>query len=200
MDKPVTGYFTPEKAALVARILDGGGLAVLPTDTIYGFHCVSGKIEAVRKIIRIKGAASRKGFILLADDIGMVDDLVSEWPGDARSKLERLWPCPLTAVLPAGGRLPVELVFGGKLAVRVPKAPYLRRIVSMLGQPLVSTSVNLAGKSPETHISGIIKKFPGIDAYISKRGRCINEPSTLVDFTSLPPKVIRRGRFPTGGL
>ncbi len=198
MDKPVTGYFTPEKSALVARLLDGGGIAVLPTDTIYGFHCVSGNIEAVGRISRIKGTVSRKGFILLADGIDMVDSLVSKWPDTARSKLERLWPSPLTALLPANDRLPGELVFRDKLAVRVPKAPYLRKIVSILGRPLVSTSVNIAGESPERNIDAIIKKFPGADAYISRRGRSVNEPSTLVDFTSFPPEVIRRGCFPAG--
>ncbi|MDD3642400.1 MAG: Sua5/YciO/YrdC/YwlC family protein, partial [Candidatus Krumholzibacteria bacterium] len=91
METPLNGRFDPVTIARLAVILRDGGVAVLPTDTIYGFHCDAARPAAVRRIRRLKGRGAG-GFILLAASIDMASELVSRWPGRSRPILDRLWP------------------------------------------------------------------------------------------------------------
>ncbi|MBN2185550.1 MAG: threonylcarbamoyl-AMP synthase [Candidatus Krumholzibacteriota bacterium] len=194
MEKEVTGSFGPDRISETVGVLRSGGIAVLPTDTIYGMHCIASNAAAVKKIIGIKQRRDKSGLILLAYDISMLDGIVSEWPDDYRKRLHDIWPAPLTAILPAGkGILPL-LSPEGKVAVRIPDHKELRRVIELLGEAVVSTSVNRSGNRPLTKMKDIRKSFGGLDLYLSKRGRGFSLPSTIVDCSRVPPVVIREGR------
>ena len=196
MASPVTGYLDRSTIRTVARLLASGGVAVLPTDTIYGFHCAASNLEAIAKFRRIKGRGAKGGFILLAVDCTMAATVVARWPGAARTRLAGIWPAPLTAILPARRKLPSILAPGGAVALRVPAYKELRALIESLGEPIVSTSVNVSGREPMTRITGIRKAFPGLDAYLSHRGRPAGLASTIVDFTSARPLLVRVGIYP----
>lgn len=195
MEEPLRGYLTRSKIEKIAAVLRDGGVAVLPTDTIYGLHCAASDMQAVRRIRRIKERGGVTGLILLASDIEMVDHLVSRWPSGTREILSGIWPAPLTAILPASESIAPSLAPKGRAAVRIPALPELRRCIELTGHPLVSTSVNVSGRRPMTRISEIMKKIPGLAAYISQRGRPSSKPSTIVDMTASPPSIIRIGRY-----
>ena len=196
MEEPLRGYLTKWKAAKVAAVLRDGGVAVLPTDTIYGLHCVSTNMDSVQRIRRLKGRGKGSGFILIASDMEMADRLVDRWPQGARKLLARIWPAPLTAILPASERLDPMLIQKGTVAVRIPAFSELRGCIRLTGHPLVSTSVNPTGERPMMRISEIMERVPGLDAYISQRGRPSTNPSTIVDLTASPPHLLRPGRHP----
>ncbi len=187
------GYLTRSLAARVAAVLASGGVAVLPTDTIYGLHCAASRLDAVERIRKLKGRSRGIGYILLAADARMAERVVSRWPGEARGILSRLWPAPLTAILPARRRLPAALAPRGAVAVRVPADAALRALVAAVGEPLVSTSANVSGGRPLARIGDIERAFPGLDAYVSRRGRSPAAPSTIVDFRRARPSLVRRG-------
>lgn len=196
MEKPVTGYLDRKSAEKIAVLLRSGGIAVLPTDTVYGFHCAASRIASVEKILDIKGEEKRgKGFILLACDLAMVDTLVSSWPADAREILSKAWPAPLTAILAASKRVGSLLTGDRTIAVRVPDLSELRMIIEMVGEPIISTSANKSGRKTATRIRDIQRAFPGLAAYMSRRGRGSALPSTVVDFSMSPPDLIRAGRY-----
>ena len=196
MEEPLRGYFRGAMVTKVAALLCEGGVAVLPTDTIYGLHCAASNAEAAKSIRRLKGRGSGAGLILLASDMEMVDRLVSRWPQGVRELLSRAWPAPLTAILTASKGVDPSLAPGGTVAVRIPALPELRRCVKLIGHPLVSTSVNRSGQKPMTRITDIIIEFPDLSAYMSRRGRPSANPSTIVDMTASPPKLLRPGRHP----
>ena len=179
-----------------AAVLASGGIAVLPTDTIYGFHCAASKSRAIEGILELKGSRRREGFILLAADAAMAASLVARWPGASRETLGRIWPAPLTAILPARTMLSPLLAPRGKVAVRVPALADLRDLIAALGEPLVSTSVNRSGGEPMASIADIREAFPGLGGYLSRRGRPSSRPSTIVDFTARDPVLVRAGRRP----
>ncbi len=81
MEKPVKGYLEGRNIDKVAAILRSGGLAVLPTDTIYGFHCVYSSRPTIERIRRLKGRSKSAGFILLASSLEMADMLVRKMAG-----------------------------------------------------------------------------------------------------------------------
>ncbi|MDD4857333.1 MAG: L-threonylcarbamoyladenylate synthase, partial [Candidatus Krumholzibacteria bacterium] len=171
-----------------------------PTVTIYGFHCAASRLDAVERIRMIKARAGRSGFILLAGDLDMAGNLVARWPGSSEAILAGAWPAPLTAILPARRTVPEILAPNGAVAVRVPAHEHLRALIMALGEPIVSTSVNAAGRAPITRIADTRRSFPGLEAYISRRGRASGSPSTIVDFTSRIPRLVRAGayRWPAG--
>jgi len=184
--------FRIEKRKILTQI-SRGAVYIHPTDTIYGFHCASTRLDAVEKIRRLKMRGRRTGFILLASDLRMVDGMVESWPGESRKLLACIWPASLTAILPASERIPRILSLRGKVAVRVPDLKELRMLIRAVGEPIVSTSVNVTGTRALTRINDIKEAFPGIDAYVSQRGRPSSSPSTVVDFTVFPPCPIRIG-------
>lgn len=195
MEKPITGYLDRRNIITVTAVLRSGGISVLPTDTLYGFHCKASALDAIRTILNIKGERKKSGLILLAHDIRLVDELVSRWPGDSRPTLSRLWPASLTAILPSSATVHTVLSRRGRIAVRIPDHKELRTLISMVGEPLVSTSVNISGRNPMTRMREIKKAFPGLHAYVSRRGRASGLPSTVVDFSVTPPRLIRAGRY-----
>ena len=194
MEEPLKGYFTRALVEKVAAVLRDGGVAVLPTDTIYGLHCAASNIGAVERIRGIKGRREKTGFILLASDMDMAGRLVMRWPRGARELLARIWPAPLTAVLPASNGVDSTLAPKGTVALRIPANPWLRRCIELSGGPLVSTSVNRSGRMPMTRMGEIRREVPGLEAYVSRRGRPGARPSTIVDMTAEPPRIIRLGR------
>lgn len=195
MEEPLRGYLSKATVQKVAAVLRNGGVAVLPTDTIYGLHCAATGASAVRRIREIKGRRGKAGFVLLVSDMEMADRLVDRWPDRARELLARIWPAPLTAILPASGSVDAEFAPNGTVAVRIPAFAELRRCIESVGCPLVSTSVNPSGRKPLTRIRDIMRSVPALDAYISQRGRHATSPSTIVDLTDAPPRLVRPGRY-----
>ncbi len=193
---PVSGSFGRSSIRKTAAVLASGGIAVLPTDTIYGFHCAVSNRRAIETILELKGRRPRGGFILLAADAAMAGALVARWPGESRDTLVRIWPAPLTAILPARKTLSPLVSPGGRVAVRVPARADLRALIETVGEPVVSTSVNLSGREPMTRIADIRRAFPGLDGYLSQRGRSSSLPSTIVDFTVGAPFLVRAGSYP----
>jgi len=193
---PPAGYLCRATIPAVAALLASGGVAVLPTDTIYGFHCSASIPEAVERIRGLKGRGAGEGFILLAADTKMADSVVARWPGSSRALLAEIWPAPVTAILPARMGLDPHLAPRGSVAVRVPAHRELRSLIRRLGGPVVSTSVNISGCPPVTRIADARRRFPGLDAYISRRGRQSAFPSTIVDFRFGTPRLVRAGVYP----
>jgi len=195
MEKPVKGYLEGRNIDDVAAILRSGGVVVLPTDTIYGFHCAYSSRPSIDRIVRLKGRSKSAGFILLVSSLEMADRLVSRWPAGVRDILATLWPAPLTVILPASKSITAALRPEGGVAVRIPAMDSLVKLIKKTGEPLLSTSVNISGQQPLNRIAGIKREFPGLDAYISRRGAGSSNPSTLIDLTGRKARIIRPGRI-----
>jgi L-threonylcarbamoyladenylate synthase len=165
--------------AEIAEILLRGGVALLPTDTIYGLHAVAANEAAVARIAELKGRGDDKPFVVIAASA----DQLRAFGADVPAQLEALWPAPLTAVLRRGE---------GTVAARVPDLAWLRSLLEQTG-PLVSTSANRAGEPPLLEIDGSANPIvAGVDAVLDC-GRREGKPSTIVDFTSAQPHILREG-------
>jgi L-threonylcarbamoyladenylate synthase len=177
--KVFRGEPSSEVLGELARTLSGGGVVLLPTDTIYGLHAVAADEAAVARIAEIKGREEGKRFVV----IGASMDQLVESGAAVPELLRSIWPAPLTAVVPHPG---------GSLAVRVPDLGWLREIVKRTG-PLVSTSANRSGETPARQPSDLAPELQKqIDSALDI-GPCEAKPSTLVDFTVSPPRILREG-------
>lgn len=163
-------------------VLSAGEVAIVLCDTIYGF--VGKAPDTERKIRMIKGRGEENPFLLLAGAVEQVEGL-SNAPLDPR--VTALWPGPLTVVMNAPE---------GTVAVRLPDDPFLTEIVRSLGQPIYSTSVNRSGNPPMHLIAEIIREFESeVDLIVDAGDQPAGLPSTILDVTNRPYRVLRQGEF-----
>jgi L-threonylcarbamoyladenylate synthase len=175
----VDGQPDDEVIAEIAAVLLGGGVALLPTDTIYGLHAVASNDAAVARVATLKGRGQDKPFVVIAASA----EQLRAFGADVPEALEKLWPAPLTAVLRRGD---------STVAARVPDLAWLRKLLTRSG-PLVSTSANRTTAPPISAIDQLEKRVvDGLD-FMLDAGMVEGEPSTIVDFTGDAPRILREG-------
>ncbi len=132
------------------QTLKDGGTILYPTDTIWGLGCDATNVQAIQKIAEIKGRDASKSFIILVESEKRLQELV-EVPEMAWEIID-LSEKPVTLVYDHPRGLPAELLAAdGSIGIRLVKTPFLRKLISGLNKPIVSTSANLSGeKSPRS--------------------------------------------------
>jgi len=179
----------------IARVIREGGVAVLPTDTLYGFTARFDDAAAVERVVAAKGREEQSPFLLLVSETASLHRLARELPPAA--VLDRLWPGPVTVL--CAGRAEIGRRFLGErdtIAVRRPSAPLLVQLLQAIAVPVLSTSVNRAGQPPLTDPARIAAEFgPAIDL-LADGGPRSGAPSAIVDLTRRPPVLVRAGAQP----
>jgi L-threonylcarbamoyladenylate synthase len=161
----------------IADVLRAGGVALLPTDTIYGLHAVAANEEAVARVRSMKERGDQKPFVTIAASAEQLERMVSAIP----DVLREIWPAPLTAILASDATT---------IAARVPDLPWLRALLDRTG-PLISTSANRSGEPPITTPEMLAQDlFEALDAVLDA-GLREGQPSTIVDFTGDEPHIVR---------
>lgn len=177
----------PDAQEAVVDALKSGKVLVLPADTIYGLSAAVGK-ETDDRIREIKGRPGNKPFLQLGT-LPIVERLC-----EVPSEVKAAWPCPLTCVLKNRDG-------SGTTAFRVPADPWLRDVIEKVGRPIYSTSVNRSGKPALTDIESIAKSYASlVDMIVVSGSRQGNVPSTLIDCTVRPFKVLRQGAYDASAL
>lgn len=190
----------PASAQKAANVLLAGKIAILPTDTVYGFSALalfgpSGaegrqKSGLDLKIDQIKKSPESKPLIeLISDPLDIYKYTVQEIP----SKLLQKWPGALT-LLVKNNAWYKDLTGRDATAFRCPGDEWLRRVIGLCGGPIYSTSVNFSGKPVLEAEADILRDFGGlVDLYVSDGDKKNALPSTLVSLLDGEPKVIRQG-------
>ena len=186
----------PAPAAIgeAARVLALGGVVAFPTETFYGLGVAALDAAAVRRLFALKGRPESRPILVLVDDPERVDAL-AEVSGAARALMTRHWPGALTLVLPARAGVPVELTAGtGTIGVRQPAHAVARALVTALDAPVTAPSANLTGAPPPTTAREVMRAFEDrIDLVLDAGATAGGLPSTVLDVTVHPPRVLREG-------
>ena len=90
----------------VADILKNGGLAAIPTETVYGLAANAFDEKACENIFKAKGRPGDNPLIVHISDMSMLGDIVSEFPEGARLLAEKFWPGPLTMIMKKSEKIP----------------------------------------------------------------------------------------------
>lgn len=180
---------------LARRLLREGEVVAFPTDTVYGVGANVFERFAVRQIFELKKRPLDKAlpvFIYQVDDLNLV---ARDIPNQAWPLLQKFWPGALTVVLPKVAALPDEVTAGQPtVAVRIPDHPVCLDLVIQVGRPLAVTSANLSGlPTPET-AQGVAQQLgPGLPLVLDGGPSPSAQPSTLVDLSLKPPRILRQG-------
>lgn len=173
-----------------AVIIKNGGLAVYPTETVYGLGCDPFNAKAVEKLRQVK-AGRTKPFPILSCSLTYVE-AVAEVSSRTRSIIEKFWPGPLTLVLPRK-RSCLNMAFGvASVAVRIPNNKVALELIELSGGFLAGTSANKTGRSPAvTAVEAYEQLRGGVDVILDGGRSRLGVSSTVVDLTCEKPRVLR---------
>jgi L-threonylcarbamoyladenylate synthase len=179
---------------VILSILGHGGVIGFPTDTAYGLGADPFNEAAIDRIFQIKQRAETKPILLLVDSIEMARSV--SLPNPTFYKVvERFWPGPLTAVLPAIPALSDKVTAGTKtIGLRWPAARFANSLVTKFGKPITATSANRS-TMPSAVTAGEVRDQLGksIDILIDGGDLPARSGSSLLDLTCDPPVLLREG-------
>ncbi len=182
--------------ASATRILERGGVVVIPTETSYGMAADACNPRAVARVRRLKGRGS-KPMAVIASSAAMVRTFFHV-EAVAGQLMRRHWPGPLTLVLPVRDRRLARagLSPDGEVGVRVSSAAVPRAISRALGRPVVATSANRSGAPPPPGLAEFIKQFRGKklpDAFLDGGRLPRRAASTVARIVSGRVRIVRPG-------
>jgi L-threonylcarbamoyladenylate synthase len=184
------------------RAIAAGGVVAIATESFFGLCADVLDAGAVDSVFALKGRAPSEPVPVLIRGDEDLERLVVEVPTPARALMERYWPGPLTIVLRARPEVPA-LACGstGTIGVRVPGACPAAMLLRRCGRPLTATSANRSGEVPRTADADVRADFGDALDVIVPGTAPGGAPSTVVDATVEPFRIVRRGavRLPEGG-
>ena len=127
-----------------AEIVKQGGLVIYPTDTVYGLGCDPFNKEAIQKVHSTK-KRQHNPLPILGDVIENISK-ISKISDDALNIAKKIWPGPITFVLPKKNLSDLVTAGSDTVGVRIPRNSISLRLIELCGGLLVGTSANLSGK------------------------------------------------------
>lgn len=178
-----------------ASAIRGGGLVLMPTETVYGLAADAGNARAVAAVYEAKGRPSFNPLIAHVADLEMARR-IARFDDRAEALARRFWPGPLTLVLPAGDTQAVcDLARAGleTVAVRAPAHPLAHALIEAVGGPVVAPSANRSGRPSPTTFADAVEETGGAAAAALDGGPCgIGLESTVVALLDAP-RLLRPG-------
>ena len=177
------------------NVLKNDGIAVIPTDTIYGIVGFALNPKAVEKIYKLRKRSKEKPFIILISSINDLQKFSVKLTKEQKDFLKKHWPNPLSVVLPVVSE-EFKYLHRGKnsLAFRMPKDENLLALLEQTG-PLVAPSANLEGEKPAENIEDAKKYFDSeVDFYLDG-GTLMGKSSTLIEFKNNSINILRQGNY-----
>ena len=181
-----------------ADVIKSGGVVVIPTFCLYGLAVDAFNLKALEKIFQIKNRPQTNPLLIFIKDTACLENLVKEISPAAQKLMDRFWPGKVTLIFNAKDHLPTALTAGtGKIGIRIPDHPVTSAIVHALNHPITGTSANISGEqgchSISTLPSAIIQNT---NLVLDSGDLTVGPGSTVIDITSNPVKIIRKGIIP----
>ena len=175
-----------------SQIINQGGIAIFPTDTVYGIGCNPYNKDSVRKIYEIKSRDTSKPFPVLvyskdiAEKIVFIDEFT-------KKIVERFWPGSLTIILKlTDENLKRSLNVTDKIAIRVPNHKCTLELLKKCNF-LVGTSANISGHSSFTNPDECFKNIQKYDVFVDGGIITSKTESTIIEIENEKIKIIREG-------
>jgi tRNA threonylcarbamoyl adenosine modification protein (Sua5/YciO/YrdC/YwlC family) len=179
-----------------AQILDHGGVGAIPTDSCYALACHLDDKAAVDRIRAIRRLGERHLLTMMGRDLS---DLGSYAKVDNATYrvLKDVTPGPYTLILEATREVPRRLSHPSRrtIGLRIPDHPVALGLLDVLGQPLISTTLQLPGDElPLNDVDDIRARLDHLVDFVLDAGPCGIEPTTVVDLSGAEAVVIREGK------
>ncbi len=184
----------------LAATLTAGGLVCFPIGGIYRVVADARSDAAITRLMQSKRRARNHPALILVRDLAAARAVVKGTAWRLTQRLaQRLWPGPLTLVLPPSDDLPAAIKklltrATGALGIRVPDEPLAIDVLRAFGGPLLVSSANLEQKPGATSAAAIRQRFVhSIDAWVDGGDTRPAPPSTVVELTETAWTLVREG-------
>jgi L-threonylcarbamoyladenylate synthase len=193
---------TEHEVATLRRCMSVGGVALIPTDTVYGLATDPGSKEGVRRIYALKGRPPERPAAVMFFALDLALAALPELGSRTLAAVERLLPGGLTLLLPNPARR-YPLACGPepeRLGVRVPLLEGSLASLTGVRWPVLQTSANRSGGADARRYEDVDPAIRrGVDHSIDG-GELPGIPSTVVDLTAYEEdgrfELVREGAFP----
>ena len=178
-----------------ARLLAGGGLALLPTDTVYGIACAAADVDACRRLYALKQRPATQATAAVLGSVPALLEVLPEMGSRAAAACRVLLPGPYTLVVPnPAGRL-AHLCGDApdRIGLRVPLLDAGVADLADGAGGLLMTSANLRGGPDPSRLDQVPEQLREAAAFEVDGGRLDGVPSTVIDVTGPEPRVLRKG-------
>ena len=174
------------------QIIKRGGIAIFPTDTVYGIGCDPYNEKSVEKIYEIKSRDITKQVPVLAYSIETASK-VCHIDKFTKKIAQKFWPGPLTIILKVTDEnLKRAMRLKDKIAIRVPNHKCTLKLLEKCDF-LVGTSANISGCSPHTDPDECFKNLQNQDIFINGGTIASKTVSTIIEIENEEIKIIREG-------
>jgi tRNA threonylcarbamoyl adenosine modification protein (Sua5/YciO/YrdC/YwlC family) len=185
----------PRNIRMITECLMDGGIIIYPTDTIYGLGCSIFQQKAIQRVCLIKNIDPKKAQLsFICNDLSDLSSYTKSLSTPLYRMLKTYLPGPYTFILPASKQVP-KLLKSKKdtVGLRIPDNKIACHIIRELTHPVLSTS--LPGEMVEEYTDPelIHEKFKNQVDMVVDGGIGGMIPSTIVDCTTEPPVLIRKG-------
>lgn len=174
------------------RLLRGGALAIVPTDTVYGIGCSAGSAGACASLYAVKERPPGQPTAVVFGSVERLAEVVGPIPATGADLL----PGPVTLIVPNPGGRFVHLCgpTPDRIGVRVPElAPEIAALADAVGG-LAMTSANRRGEAAPGRLADVPEELRAASAVVVDGGTLPGIASTIVDVTGPEAVVIRPGR------
>jgi L-threonylcarbamoyladenylate synthase len=168
---------------------------VLPTDTVYGIGCRADDDETVRRLFAAKGRPDEKALPVLVPGAAGLTAVCADVSPEFLALAARFWPGPLTIVVrKTSGLSGLVTGAGATVGVRVPDCLVARQVLAACPFPVAVSSANLSGEAAAQHADDLPVGLRQRVDLILDAGPCPGgRPSTVLDLTTSPARVLRTG-------
>ena len=183
----------------VADILREGGVAILPTDTLYCFACSMEHKRAAESIAQLKGFKLKQAkYSMLCASLSQASEYYRSIDRDTFALLKQCLPGPFTFIMEAAGTVPRNFQNANHtIGIRVPENDITRAIIEEVGTPLICTSVRPLGEEDEpenyTDPELIHDRFGNRVDVVVDGGLADPTPSTVIDCSD-GIELVRQGK------
>jgi len=187
--------YPPESITQAARILRDGGVALFPTETVYGVGADIRCAESVGRVFALKKREPSQPLMAHCASPVQMLEYVAEVPQWVQPLISRFWPGPLALIFRSSEKVPPVVTGGGQtIGIRMVGHPAVRDLLEELGAPIAGTSANLHGEPATSLFAAVSPALLGQVDVALDAGLCGRDiPSTVLDVTLKPPRIVRVG-------
>ena len=198
---------TGDDAATFSRCISVGGVAVFPSDTVYGLACEPDSKEAVQRLYLLKRRPPDKPAAVMFFALDLALAALPELGPRTRGALDALLPGAVTLLLPnPARRFPLACGVGGEgietLGLRVPAWPPALAALGDVSWPVLQTSANVAGGPDARRLEDVPEAIRARADLVLDGGELPGTPSTVVDLRGFERdgrwSVVREGALAVG--
>ena len=180
---------------IISKLISKGKTFVYPTETFYAIGALYDDETSINIIFDIKERDLNNPLPLIIPEISFLQKISTEVSTSAIKLATQFWPGPLTLVFKASDNLSRSITAGtGTVACRHSGLNVINVILKNINSSITSTSANISGRENASNIMEINKSILDTVDFIIDAGKTNGGlPSTIIDVTSEPFKILRKG-------